>query len=115
MRTFVSYGSLIPLSRPAAWNEDHLSEVTLNWRFLTGANEALAKCSKADAAGSAAGFLHNMIWVEKLENPSSYQGVKFIEPPLSTCRDQGIYKEIYKTFFKDGQCEEVVLPFKTWK
>lgn len=114
IRVIVSYGKLIPLTRPNAWHDAHLASVTKEWQVFTGANEAFAKCCKAEEGGSKKGFKKNMFWSEELDNNLDYMGIPFLNLPHHTYRNEAVYEQVYRQIINKQCTEKATLECKTW-
>jgi len=96
IRVIASYGKLLQIWEPESWNDPMLAEFTRNWFVLTGASEALWKCTEAERRGQCAGFAHGYWWHEDRAEKHRYRGTPFFKIPLTDYRDTSRYPEFFK-------------------
>lgn len=94
-RTILSQGRLWPVHEPMSWRRPGLAAATANWFVLTGANEAFAKCVKAEGAGQNAGFLHGYAWHERPDIPLMYDGTTLARVPMGYAQQPNLYPDVY--------------------
>lgn len=115
MRAVVSFGKLIPLSRPDAWRNSLIAEDTKEWHAFTGANEAFAKCHLVDDRGSKSGFEHGHIWVEKLDHPLTFAGVPFLDLPADLLLNENVNAHLYRQIVVEQSQRSVLLESTQWE
>lgn len=96
IRLIMSYGRLFQLRQPNSWREKPISEYTRNWLVLTGASDALLKCTQAERLGRNAGFSGGYCWHEDPERERSYIGTRLFSIPNALCRQPGLYPVFYE-------------------
>src|SRR5262249_33991081 len=96
IRLIISYGTLLQLSRPDRWREEHIEKFTKNWFVLTGASKALRKCTVAEAGGKKSGFDGGYCWHEDPQKEQRYLGTPFFHLPRELYQDPSLYPEFYK-------------------
>jgi len=97
IRVIASYGQLSQIWEPNSWKDPLLSESTKNWFVLTGASEALGKCTEAERRGQDAGFAHGYCWHEDLARKRRFYGTPLFKIPLTAYREPGLYPEFFRT------------------
>lgn len=115
IRAFTAYGKLIPLTDPKKWEKKHLTSPGNDWFILTGCDEALAKCHKADENGSKKGFEYNHLWCEAIDSPGTFIGIPFNRLPIFPPFSEGVYIEIYKQIVVEQCTKKVKLDYKSWE
>ncbi len=96
IRVIASYGELSRIWEPDSWRDPILSGFTKNWFVLTGASEALWKCTEAERRGAYAGFAHGYWWHEDRAEKRRYRGTPIFKIPLTAYRDTSLYPEFFK-------------------
>lgn len=97
IRLIISYGQLFQLRQPDSWREESISEYTRNWLVLTGASDALVKCTEAERLGQNGGFDGGYCWHEDTKRERSYLGTRLFRIPTNLCR----LPDLYPTFYQE--------------
>ncbi len=111
LRVFVSYGQLFQIIEPDSWRQHPISEFTKNWFVLTGASDALIKCTQADKVGHIGGFEGGYCWHEVPDKESVYFGTPFYRIHPTQRLQPNLYPIFYKELCKRA-CKSVELSCK---
>ena len=96
LRVIVSYGQLFQLREPESWKEKPISQYSKNWLVLTGASEALIKCTTAEDLGSSGGFCGGYFWHEEPDQEYKYLGTPFSKIHNEFCMQPNLYPTFYQ-------------------
>jgi len=96
LRVIISYGHLLQLREPDSWRDKLISEYTKNWLVLTGASDALIKCTEAERLGSKGGFDGGYCWHEEPDQEYSYLGTPLFRIQNERCQQPNLYPGFYK-------------------
>lgn len=96
LRVIISYGRLFQLREPESWKDKMISPYTKNWVVLTGASEALVKCTEAEKRGSSGGFEGRYCWHEKPDQEFKYLGTPLFKVSSKFYQQPSIYPALYE-------------------
>lgn len=95
LRVIISYGRLLQLREPESWNDELISVYTKNWLVLTGASDALIKCTEAERVGHKGGFNGGYCWHEEPEQEYSYLGTPLFKISNMLYQQPNLYQTFY--------------------
>jgi hypothetical protein len=113
IRVIASYGQLLQIRRSDSWKDALFAEETSNWFVLTGANESVAKCIKAERSGRENSFLDKYFWHESLDRPCHYLGTPIASLPSTERPEPELYSEFYRRMCLDKELT-AQLAFEPW-
>jgi len=96
LRVIISYGQLFQLREPDSWKDKLISPYTENWVVLTGASEALMKCTEAEVLGKGRGFFGGYCWHEEPDREYKYLGTPLLKIPNEFCQQPNLYPTFYQ-------------------
>jgi len=95
IRAIASYGQVSQVWKPDTWRDPALVECAANWLVLTGASEALLKCTEAEGQGRRAGFQHGYFWHEDRTATRRYCGTRITNIDLSAYGQPDLYAKFF--------------------
>jgi len=95
IRAVAAYGDVSPIIEPQIDLNPELKEQVSNWFSLTGADQAVVKCIKADSLGQDGGFKHKIFWHESLENEFTFLGSHLSPVSSSEYSRYNLYEWIF--------------------
>ena len=100
VRVVISYGRLFQIYQPKSWRRYPIAEYTQNWFVLTGASEALIKCTEVERLGRRNGFQGGYCWHEIPGSERVYLGTPFFVIPLEHDQQPDLYPTFYELLCK---------------